>query len=108
MSTVSGNEQFILPITKNRIKAIDKMEKEFYKIQKEIKDIMAKGPPQKAASKNDKKNEAVDSNEIAYKRQAKYYKKQWLKQKEEIKKISKEVRELRKLSEMLLAKKMSV
>ena len=99
MSTVTGNEQFLLPITKNRIKAIDNMEKEFYKTQREINKIIevSGGSPKSSTADVSSEKELT-----LYKRQAKYYKNLWLAQKKEIEELSEETRKLRDISSILV------
>lgn len=97
------NEQFILPITKNRIKAIDKMEAEFYKTQREIKAMLSQSqsPPPVKGPEQDPEDRCR-----LYKRQAKYYKSMWLSQKKEIDALGRELKSLRDLTTTMVKNKM--
>tara|TARA_B100001094_G_scaffold138861_1_gene134387 strand:- start:117 stop:428 length:312 start_codon:yes stop_codon:yes gene_type:complete len=99
------NDQFVLPITKNRIKAIDKMEEEFYKTRDSIKDMLSAETSTITGTSEHSKE--LEEKCALYKRQAKYYKSMWISQKKEIEELGAEVRNLREISEILVKKKIN-
>lgn len=67
----SGTGEFLLPITKNKIKVIENMEKEFYKTQAEIKEFLTND---NSSNKNSSICKALEKQLRMYKLQVKYYK----------------------------------
>lgn len=98
----NNQSQFILPITRNKIKVIEKMEEEYNKLNQEIRQLMAK---HQSPGDNDKLIKSLEKQMVLHKQQAKYYKKIVYQQKSKLKEVTSIIDELHSISEDLLMQK---